>query len=88
VREWVILETLDILVFDSFPELTKKEINVITVPNKENVIVHEPKLKVDLTKYLENQSFRFDYAFDDNATNEMVYRYVCATVKMFIPISG
>ncbi|XP_069127828.1 kinesin-like protein KIF2A isoform X1 [Argopecten irradians] len=56
-------------------ELTKKDVDVITVPNKENVIVHEPKLKVDLTKYLENQNFRFDYSFDENSTNEMVYRY-------------
>lgn len=55
-------------------EISKKEVNVITVPNKENVIVHEPKTKVDLTKFLENQNFRFDYAFDENATNEMVYR--------------
>ncbi|KAG9342594.1 hypothetical protein JZ751_016028 [Albula glossodonta] len=31
--------------------------------------------KVDLTRYLENQTFRFDYAFDDNSTNEMVYRF-------------
>ncbi|XP_005101516.1 kinesin-like protein KIF2A isoform X2 [Aplysia californica] len=56
-------------------EVGKKEADVITVPNKENVIVHEPKLKVDLTKYLENQQFRFDYAFDENATNNVVYRY-------------
>ncbi|XP_076462729.1 kinesin-like protein KIF2A [Babylonia areolata] len=56
-------------------EVTRAEPDVLTVPNKENVIVHEPKLKVDLTKYLENQNFRFDYAFDENATNEMVYRY-------------
>ncbi|KAL3868187.1 hypothetical protein ACJMK2_041019 [Sinanodonta woodiana] len=56
-------------------ELTKRDVDVVTVPNKENVIVHEPKLKVDLTKYLENQNFRFDYAFDENSTNEMVYRY-------------
>ncbi len=48
--------------------------DVVTIPNKANMIVHEPKLKVDLTKYLENQSFRFDYAFDDSVTNEMVYR--------------
>lgn len=39
-------------------------------------MVHEPKQKVDLTRYLENQTFRFDYAFDDTAPNEMVYRYV------------
>ncbi|XP_074640699.1 kinesin-like protein KIF2A [Tubulanus polymorphus] len=56
-------------------ELGKRDISVITIPNKKNVIVHEPKQKVDLTKYLENQNFRFDYAFDENATNEMVYKY-------------
>lgn len=55
-------------------ELSRGEPDVLTVPNKDNVMVHEPKLKVDLTKYLENQTFRFDYAFDENATNEMVYR--------------
>ena len=59
-----------------FPELTKQNVDVITIPNKENVIVHEPKTKVDLTKYLENQNFRFDYAFDDMCDNEMVYRWV------------
>ncbi|MGH0129101.1 UNVERIFIED_CONTAM: hypothetical protein FKN15_050833 [Acipenser sinensis] len=39
------------------------------------LLVHEPKQKVDLTKYLDNQTFRFDYSFDDSATNEMVYRF-------------
>ncbi|VUZ44277.1 unnamed protein product [Hymenolepis diminuta] len=56
-------------------ELARKEIDVITIPNKQQVLVHEPKTKVDLTKYLENQSFRFDYAFDDTADNALVYRY-------------
>jgi len=56
-------------------EINKKEPDVVTVPNKDNVIVHEPKLKVDLTKYLENQQFRFDYSFDENASNSVVYRY-------------
>lgn len=49
---------------------------MITVPNKNQVIVHEPKQKVDLTKFLENQHFRFDYAFDDTCSNEVVYKYV------------
>lgn len=31
--------------------------------------------QVDLTKYLENQNFRFDYAFDDSCDNEKVYKY-------------
>ena len=61
-------------------ENKKKEVNVITCPNKDQIIVHEPKTKVDLTKYLDNQHFRFDYAFDEGATNEMVYRYVWALI--------
>ncbi|XP_004461311.1 kinesin-like protein KIF2C isoform X2 [Dasypus novemcinctus] len=56
-------------------ELAKKEIDVISVPSKCLLLVHEPKLKVDLTKYLENQAFCFDFAFDETASNEVVYRF-------------
>ena len=56
-------------------ELMKKDIDVITIPSKNLLLVHEPKQKVDLTRYLENHMFRFDYAFDENADNEIVYRY-------------
>ncbi|XP_067581994.1 kinesin-like protein KIF2C isoform X2 [Pseudorca crassidens] len=56
-------------------ELAKKEIDVISVPSKSVLLVHEPKLKVDLTKYLENQAFCFDFAFDETASNEVVYRF-------------
>nr|XP_046206941.1 kinesin-like protein KIF2A isoform X3 [Oncorhynchus gorbuscha]XP_046206942.1 kinesin-like protein KIF2A isoform X3 [Oncorhynchus gorbuscha]XP_046206943.1 kinesin-like protein KIF2A isoform X3 [Oncorhynchus gorbuscha] len=56
-------------------ELTIRDLDVITIPSKDVVMVHEPKQKVDLTRYLENQTFRFDYAFDDSTTNEMVYRF-------------
>ncbi|GCB60885.1 hypothetical protein scyTo_0011212 [Scyliorhinus torazame] len=56
-------------------EKAKKEIDVITVTSKNVILVHEPKMKVDLTKYLDNQPFRFDYAFDDFASNEEVYRF-------------
>lgn len=56
-------------------ETQRKEIDVITVPNKDQLIVHEPKSKVDLTKFLENHKFRFDYAFDESCNNDLVYRY-------------
>ncbi|XP_019956612.1 kinesin-like protein KIF2A isoform X2 [Paralichthys olivaceus] len=56
-------------------ELSMKDLDVITIPSKDVVMVHEPKQKVDLTRFLENQTFRFDYAFDDSTTNEMVYRF-------------
>lgn len=56
-------------------EVNRKEVDVITVPNRDLIVVHEPKLKVDLTKFLENSTFRFDYAFDETANNELVYKY-------------
>jgi kinesin family protein 2/24 len=56
-------------------EKNRKECDVITCPNKDQVIVHEPKTKVDLTKYLDNQHFRYDYVFEENADNSLVYKY-------------
>lgn len=56
-------------------EITRKELDVITVPTKDTLIVHEPKSKVDLTKFLENHNFRYDYAFDESCNNELVYKY-------------
>lgn len=64
------------LKYSSSAELAKKEVDVISVPSKGLLLVHEPKLKVDLTKYLENQAFCFDFAFDETASNEVVYRLV------------
>ena len=71
-------------------EIAKKDIDVVTIPNKDLSLVHECKLKVDLTKYLENQqfrylkfyksrrgsnfSYRFDYSFDEHSTNSLVYK--------------
>lgn len=55
-------------------ESSARETDVITIPSKDVVLVHEPKTKVDLTRYLENQHFRFDYAFDEETNNETVYR--------------
>uniref|UniRef100_U5ELQ3 Kinesin-like protein n=1 Tax=Corethrella appendiculata TaxID=1370023 RepID=U5ELQ3_9DIPT len=56
-------------------EVMRKELDVICVPSKDTLIVHEPKTKVDLTKLLDNHNFRFDYAFDDSCSNELVYKY-------------
>ncbi|XP_008290749.1 kinesin-like protein KIF2C isoform X2 [Stegastes partitus] len=56
-------------------EVNRKEIDVVTVPGKGALMVHEPKHKVDLTKYLDNQVFHFDYSFDETATNDLVYKF-------------
>ncbi len=67
---WIILNNI----FIHKKETSKKDIDVITMPNKDHCLVHLPKLKVDLTKYLDNQKFRFDFAFDENTTNDLCYR--------------
>ncbi|CAH1960928.1 unnamed protein product [Acanthoscelides obtectus] len=56
-------------------EINRRELDVISVPTKNQLIVHEPKQKVDLTKYLENQHFRFDYVFDESCSNDLVYKF-------------
>lgn len=56
-------------------EIQRKDVDVVTVPSKDLTVVHEPKHKVDLTRYLENHVFRFDYAFDETASNDLVYKY-------------
>ncbi|KAJ7317899.1 hypothetical protein JRQ81_004061 [Phrynocephalus forsythii] len=52
-----------------------RDVDVVTIPCSDVVMVHEAKQKLDLTRYLENQTFRFDYAFDHQATNESVYQH-------------
>ena len=39
-------------------EIAAKDNDVITIPTKDQCIVHVPKSKVDLTKYLENNTFK------------------------------
>ena len=45
-------------------------------------MVHEPKVKLDLSKYIEMQPFRFDDAFEANETNEAIYQ---RTVRHLLP---
>jgi kinesin family protein 2/24 len=56
-------------------EMSRKEVDVISVPKKDQIVVHQPNHKVDLTKFLKNKHFRFDYAFDEICSNELVYKY-------------
>lgn len=42
--------------------------------NEGVLVVNEPKVKVDLTKYLEKHTFSFDDCLSDNVTNDEVYR--------------
>ncbi|XP_022661380.1 kinesin-like protein KIF2A isoform X2 [Varroa destructor] len=56
-------------------ESARGEVDVVTIPNRDTILVHEPKTKLDLTRYLDHSNFRFDYAFDEGVDNELVYRF-------------
>jgi hypothetical protein len=55
-------------------ETRNKETDVVT-RSGEILYVHQPMTKVDLTKYLENLAFRFDYVFELDDDNRKVYEY-------------
>eukprot|EP00250_Pteridium_aquilinum_P015765 c22750_g1_i2 orf=624-3017(+) len=64
-------------------ELARSEEDIISV--EENgccLTVHEPKLKVDLTAYVDRHEFVFDAILDEDVTNDEVY---LETVEPIIP---
>ncbi|MCD7464222.1 Kinesin-like protein KIN-13A [Datura stramonium] len=63
-------------------EVARKEDDIVTVSENDCLTVHEPKLKVDLTAYVEKHEFCFDAVLDEYVTNDQVYR---ATVEPIIP---
>ncbi|XP_003742356.1 kinesin-like protein Klp10A [Galendromus occidentalis] len=58
----------------SMRELAKRVVDIVTA-DVVSVVVHEPKVKFDLSKSIENHRFRFDLAFDEDCDNLLVYRY-------------
>ena len=54
-------------------EIAKNDTDVVEIRNNKQVVVKELKVKVDLTKYVEEHAFNFDLAFDENVTNEQIY---------------
>ncbi|KAL5097988.1 hypothetical protein RYX36_002315 [Vicia faba] len=63
-------------------ELAKREDDAVTVSDNAYLTVYEPKLKVDLTAYVDKHEFCFDAVLDEHVTNDEVYR---ATVEPIIP---
>eukprot|EP00268_Persea_americana_P033145 TRINITY_DN3288_c0_g2_i1.p1 TRINITY_DN3288_c0_g2~~TRINITY_DN3288_c0_g2_i1.p1 ORF type:complete len:800 (-),score=159.95 TRINITY_DN3288_c0_g2_i1:414-2570(-) len=64
-------------------EISKKEEDIITIePNSNFLTVHETKLKVDLTEYVEKHEFAFDAVLDEKVSNDEVYR---ETVEPIVP---
>lgn len=65
-------------------ELAKNEEDIITIETHSNSLtVHETKLKVDLTEYVEKHEFVFDAVLKEEVSNDEVYR---ETVEPIVPI--
>ncbi|XXQ35308.1 Kinesin-like protein [Plasmodiophora brassicae] len=55
-------------------EAARDETDVVVADRSASlVMVHEPKVKVDLTKYIERHEFLFDDVFGDDVTNAELY---------------
>lgn len=64
-------------------EISKKEEDIITIePHSNSLTVHETKLKVDLTEYVEKHEFVFDSVLDEDVSNDEVYH---ETVEPIVP---
>ncbi|CAI9114121.1 OLC1v1014771C1 [Oldenlandia corymbosa var. corymbosa] len=63
-------------------ELAKNEEDIIETESN-SLVVHETKLKVDLTEYVEKHEFVFDAVLDEEVSNDEVYR---ETVEPIVPI--
>ncbi len=66
-------------------EKLRGETDVVSVRPGPTCVVHEPKQKVDLTKFVETHEFVFDEVFSHEATNRQIYQRTCKPlVKFFL----
>ncbi|KAH0572706.1 Kinesin-like protein [Spironucleus salmonicida] len=56
-------------------ELSLAQKDIVSIDGWNQCSVHEPKVKVDLTKYIEVSTYRYDHVFSENADNYEVYFY-------------
>eukprot|EP00466_Bigelowiella_natans_P021500 jgi/Bigna1/133501/aug1.21_g8209 len=47
-------------------------------------VVHEPKQKVDLSKYMENHPFKFDQVLDETCDNDVSYQCTAAPLVPYV----
>ena len=55
-------------------ELSQKEVDNISIVDKNKVVITELKKKLDLTKYIDKKEFIFDRAYDEKSSNDLIYK--------------
>ncbi|KAL0205545.1 hypothetical protein P9112_000852 [Eukaryota sp. TZLM1-RC] len=69
-------------------EVTKGEKDIAQIETVDSIAVHEPKTKVDLTKYVERHRFTFDEVFDEDTDNLELYHKTAQPLIPFVFAGG
>ncbi|KAJ1649459.1 hypothetical protein IWQ61_009465 [Dispira simplex] len=65
-------------------EQNRKESDIVHILTRRHLVVNEPKVKVDMTKYIEEHNFAFDEVFDDATSNQELYRRTAMPLVEYI----
>ncbi|KAJ2796724.1 hypothetical protein H4S07_006138, partial [Coemansia furcata] len=68
----------------SSKEKDRGDKDIVAATGARSLSVMEPKVKVDLTKYIEESRFVFDEVFSENATNTQVYERTAKPLVSYI----
>ena len=55
-------------------EISQKEVDNISIIGKYKVIISVLKKNLDLSKYIDKKEFIFDRAYDEKASNDLIYK--------------
>ncbi|KAI9318468.1 P-loop containing nucleoside triphosphate hydrolase protein [Dichotomocladium elegans] len=65
-------------------EQERNEKDIAQVTGTRTLHIHEPKLRLDLTRYIEQHSFTFDDVFDSSTENSVVYERTALPLVHYI----
>ena len=58
-------------------EKAREDVDIVDMNEDSHVYLHEPRVKVDMTRYVETHEFAFDHAFDEKQNNLKIYEVTC-----------
>ena len=61
-------------------EKAREDVDIVDMNEDNHVYLHEPRVKVDMTRYVETHEFAFDNAFDEKQNNSNIYEVTCRYV--------
>ena len=58
-------------------EKAREDVDIVDMNEHSQVYLHEPRVKVDMTRYVETHEFSFDDAYDEQQDNSKIYESTC-----------